>query len=321
MKKILLINVVITICLLIFLEILARSYIFLTRGNSTAGLIERNLNLRYEPFLMYGPNWKQVYKTLSKNLDKNNDFLILLVGGSTAQGFPVEILEKNISKNINKKVKVINSGYGGYISSQELILITKYANIINPDLIINLNAANDILHSIRDNNEPGTFFLNNTYENILTKPFFAPIIYILQQSQLFNGLVRLKKRKQNFNVKDYEEHIDIFVQNINNIYIYCKGANITYLNVMQPHVIFKNIKHENEINFKAFDYREEIVKDLYNLTKKKILLNTENFLDTRLIFEDNPGHIFSDDVHFINNIGYDLLAQSISQKINTILQE
>ena len=321
MKKVTLINIVVIICLLIFLEILARTYIFVTRGNSTAGLVERNLNLRYEPFVMYGPNWSQVYRNFSKNLNKNEELTILLVGGSTAQGFPAKILENKISKKLNKKINVLNSGYGGYISTQELILITKYANIINPDLIINLNTANDILHSLRDNNKPGTFFLNNTYENILTKPFFAPIIYVLQHSQLFNGLLRLKKRSQKFHVSDYEEHIDILIQNINNIYLYCKGANIPYLNVMQPHVIFKNIKHENEVNFNAFDYRSKIVEELYNLAERKNLLNNENFLDSRLIFQDNSEHIFSDDVHFIDDKGYHLLAESISKKVLNLLQK
>ncbi len=57
MKKIILINLTVLICLLIFLEIIARIYISANRGSSTAGLVERNLNLRYQPFVMYGPNW------------------------------------------------------------------------------------------------------------------------------------------------------------------------------------------------------------------------------------------------------------------------
>ena len=321
MKKIIFINVIITVCLIITLEVFARIYISIIRGSSTAGLVERNLNLKYQPYTMYGPNWMQVYKkfsTISKNEKK---FQILLIGGSTAQGFPIKILEKKISDIIQKKVKIYNSAYGGYISTQELILTTRYANIIKPDLIINLNTANDILHSIRKNNSAGTFFLNNTYENILTKPYLAPFIYMLQQSQLINGLIRLKVRNNKFNIEDYKEHIDVLVQNINNIYFFCEGANISYLNVMQPHVVFKNIKHENEKQFKAFDYRAEIVKELYNLTRKKILLNKDNFLDARFIFDNNPNHIFSDDVHFIDNKGYDLLANSIANKVNTIINK
>ena len=318
MKKIILINLTVLICLLISLEIIARIYISSTRGSSTAGLVERSLNLKYQPFVMYGPNWNEVYNDFNLELNKNKnneDFVVLVIGGSTAQGFPNEILEKKISNKLNKKIKVFNSAYGGYISTQELIITTLYSKRINPDIIINLNTANDIIHSLRKNNKSGTFFLNNTYQNILSKPLLAPFIHLLQHSQLFNGLLRLKERNENFDSENYSKHVDLFVQNINNIYLYCQGANIKYLNVMQPHVIFKNLQHENEKNFKAYNYRSSIIKKLYNQIKEKISLKEENFLDARFIFQDNTDYIFSDDVHFIDNKGYELLADAISNKI------
>ena len=319
MKKIIFINIIVIISILITLEIFARIYISITRGNSTAGIMERNQNLRYQPFTMYGHDWMKVYKEFHENSKNNDDFKVLLIGGSTAESFPEEILENEIFKTTKKKVKVYNSAHGGYISAQELIVTTSYSSLINPDLIINLNVANDILYGIRKNNIPGTFGLNNTYKNILTKPYLGPFIYILQQSQLFNGLIRLSARRNQFNIKDYDEHINVLVRNINNIYLYCKGADILYLNVMQPHVIFKNTKHENEKKFKAYDYRSKIVEDLYNLTSKKIILNEKNFLDSRFIFNDNPSHIFSDDVHFINKKGYEILANSIAKKIALLI--
>ena len=316
MKKIILINLTVLICLLISIEIIARIYISVTRGSSTAGLVERNLNLRYQPFVMYGPDWNEVYDNFNQEINTNSqDFVVLVIGGSTAQGFPNEILEKKISKKLNKNIKVFNSAYGGYVSTQELIITTLYSKKINPDIIININTANDIIHSLRKNNKYGTFFLNSTYQSILSKPFLAPFIYLLQHSQLFNGLFRLKERNENFNFENYNKHVDLFIQNINNIYLYCEGADIKYLNVMQPHVIFKNLQHENEKKFKAFNYRSSIVKKLYNQIEEKNLLKEENFLDARFIFRDNTDHIFSDDVHFIDNKGYELLADAISNKI------
>ena len=321
MKKILLINLSVLICLLITFEIIARIYIFAKRGISTAGLVERTLNLKYQPFTMYGPNWNEVYSNFYKELNSNTEFVVLVIGGSTAQGFPNNILEKEISKKIKLKTQVFNSAYGGYISTQELIVATLHSSKINPDLIINLNTANDISHSLRKNNKSETFFLNNTYQNILSKPFIAPFIFILQNSQLFNGLIRLKERNKSFDVDDYSEHLDVFVQNINNIYLYCKGADILYLNVMQPHVIFKSIQHENEKKFTSYNYRSSIIRELYNQVEKKNLLNKENFLDTRFIFQDNSEHIFSDDVHFIDNKGYELLADAISNKVHNLVNE
>ena len=128
-------------------------------------------------------------------------------------------------------------------------------------------------------------------------------------------MLRLKERNENFDSENYSKHVDLFIQNINNIYLYCEGSDIKYLNVMQPHVIFKNLQHENEKNFKAYNYRSSIIKKLYNQIKEKISLKEENFLDARFIFQDNTDYIFSDDVHFIDNKGYELLADAISNKI------
>lgn len=317
--KIISFNLICIICFLILLEVLARVYISVTRGNSTAGIVQRNLNLKYQPFTMYGPDWNLIYKDYASYKKKDDELQVLLIGGSVAQYFPSSILEGKISQILKKDVKVFNFAYAGYISTQELIITTRYANLIKPDIIVNLNTANDISHSLRKNNLPGTFFLNNVYKNILTKPYLGPLIYILQNSQLFNGMMRLQARKEKFNIDNYKEHIDLFIQNTNNIYLFCKGSNIAYLNVMQPHVVFKNLKHKNEDQFKAYDYRAQIVKKLYELAKEKKILNNKNFLDSRLIFNNNSSHIFSDDVHFVDDKGYVILAEAISKKINSLI--
>ena len=85
-----------------------------------------------------------------------------MIGGSTAGNFPNEILEKSLTEKLDRNVKVFNGAYGGYISTQELIILTRYGNKLRPDLVINLNGGNDILHSLRRNVKAGTFYLNDT---------------------------------------------------------------------------------------------------------------------------------------------------------------
>ena len=318
-KKIIIVNLSLIIIFLLSLEILARIYVGIKRGDSTAGLMERNLNLEYQPFVMFGPDWANVYKEFKDNTEADVELRVLLTGGSTAKNFPEEILEQKLTKLTNKKVKVYNSGYGGYNSTQELILITRFSILIEPDIIVNLNTANDILHSIREGNQPQTFFLNNTYETLIKKPYFGLFVYSLQHSQLFNGLVRFGARNKIYNIKDYDKYVDALSQNIKNMNYYSDGANILYLNVMQPHVAFKNIKHINESSFTTYKYREEIIKSLYESVYEKIQKNSGHFLDSRFIFNNNPSHIFSDDVHFENSVGYDLLGSAISEKVTSIL--
>ena len=102
--------------------------------------------------------------------------------------------------------------------------------------------------------------------------------------------------------------------------IFCDGLGVKYLNILQPHVIFKNMRHNNEKKFTLLNYRNEIVKKLYLEIKDKtsnneILIN--NLFDSTNIFENNSEHIFSDDVHFMrdHNKGYYILAEFISDNL------
>jgi lysophospholipase L1-like esterase len=321
MKKILLINLIIFISILLTLEFGARIFIKIKLGDQNAGLPMINKNLEYKPFVMYGENWDLIFNEFNKKLDRNN-FNVLLIGGSTAESFPEKILEKSLQNKISQKVKVFNAGYGGYISTQELILLTRYAYKLNPDLIININGANDIIHSLKKNVEPGTFYLNNTYNLYLTKPLLGPIFKILQSSQLYNAITRLTERKEvnDYRVTDYAEHLNVYIENILSMSIFCDGLGIKYLNILQPHVIFKNIKHNNEKRFTLLNYRNEIVKKMYKEIKDRTFKNKKlinNFLDSTNIFENNSEHIFSDDVHFIrnHNKGYYILAEFISDNV------
>ena len=183
MKKIILINILIFFTLIFLLEISARVYIYLKYKTQHAGLEEINMHLKYEPYVMFGKNWKVIFEQYL-NKKNNHDINILLLGGSVAQGFPSEILENAIENKYKKKVKVFNAGMGGYISSQELVLLTRYGYKLKPDVIINLNGANDIIHSLRKNNSPGTFYLNKSYEFFLTKPSLLHLSPIF----LFNSI-------------------------------------------------------------------------------------------------------------------------------------
>ena len=104
--------------------------------------------------------------------------------------------------------------------------------------------------------------------------------------------------------------------------VFCKGLGVGYINILQPHVIFKQKKNENEIKFTFLNYRNKIIKQLYEIVKNKANTNNyikNNFFDSTLIFENNEEQIFTDDVHFVraNNKGrgYYILADFISSKV------
>ena len=326
MRKILLINLIIFFSLVVILEISARLYLKIKNNNQNMGLPMKNMNLKYQPFVMYGPNWQKIFATYNAELNKD-DFNILLIGGSTAADFPSEILETALSSKLNLNVKVFNAAYGGYISTQELIILTKYGKKLKPDLVININGANDIIHSIRANAQPGTFYLNSTYKILLNKPYLGPFVKILQNSQLLNGLTRFKETKVKYKTEKYIQYLEIYLDNINSMAVFCDGLGIPYINILQPHLLYKDFKSKKEKNFTLLNYRNNIVRTLYEKVKEKANNHNEInkfFFDATFIFENNKELIFSDDVHFMRAVGghkasngYTILADFIS-KINIL---
>ena len=88
------INIAVLIVLLLAIEVIARLFVMMTRGTATAGLRERTLNLEYEPFVMYGPGWDARFAAVPRDELPT----VLLVGGSTAEGFAPEILEAAVGR-------------------------------------------------------------------------------------------------------------------------------------------------------------------------------------------------------------------------------
>ena len=92
---------------------------------------------------MYGPNWNKI---IDNEIIENNEFRILILGGSTAQALPSKLIKKLINK-INKKIYIFNLAFGGYVAQQELVALVTYINKKKFNLIINIDGANDIIHS------------------------------------------------------------------------------------------------------------------------------------------------------------------------------
>ncbi len=95
--------------------------------------------------------------------------------------------------------------------------------------------------------------------------------------------------------------------------------------VLQPFMGFKQPLSEAERNFKAYAYREAVVKQLYhrmegglkNLAQEDQVL----YVDGRTAFEGMDQTIFSDDVHFVSEEGYRLLAKQMVRPVTEEMLE
>ena len=52
---------------------------------------------------------------------KNDYYTVLLIGASTAQSMPLEILKYKIENKLDRKVKIFNGANGGYNSIQQFV--------------------------------------------------------------------------------------------------------------------------------------------------------------------------------------------------------
>ena len=116
--RLVIINLAVFAALVIAVEIAARVFLAITRGSATAGLQERTLNLDYEPFVMFGPGWDARFAAVPRD----GVPVVLLVGGSTAEGFAPAILEDALRRRFGTPVRVVNAAFGGYEARQEVVV-------------------------------------------------------------------------------------------------------------------------------------------------------------------------------------------------------
>jgi len=302
----------ITISIFITIEIITRIFLFFYLNNPNAGINERQKNLKYESFVMFGPGWEKKYFNNSSN--NNNNKVILILGGSTAEGFPQNIIKNEFKNIFGLDVNVYNLAFGGYVAKQELINLILHINKISPDIIINISGANDIVFSLRQT-KPNKFLLDSTYSNILKRPYLGPLIWILQNSQFYNSLNRFYARSKKTDFESKIEFLDSYVDTSVIISEISKLYSKKYIHILQPHLLFKNKKSKQEKKYTRYDYRNEFVKKSYNyiltqLKNKKIFNECELFNGNNF-FINNEKNIFKDDVHFIDDNGYKIIIQNV----------
>ncbi len=106
-------------------------------------------------------------------IDKKQNLLIFILGGSTVQGNGASSLETTISGFLERMLRdggtqaqVINAGQPGYFSPQTFDLLTHEILFFRPDIIISLDGIND-LREANDccrptNNRPFTYYMNES---------------------------------------------------------------------------------------------------------------------------------------------------------------
>jgi hypothetical protein len=308
--RVVLINVGVLVVLLALIEVAARAAAYFLRGSSTAGLAEQQLNLTYQPFVMFGPRWDEQMPAASPEVPT-----VLLVGGSTAANFPTDILERAFTRRAGRPIRVVNGAFGGYVARQEAIVAALWGVSLDPILLVSLDGHNDLEHRLRLR-EAGTFFLDPTYRFYLTRPLLSPLTALMLHSQAYNAISRMLARQREYDAEQYADAVPVFLQAQESLNVIARGMGAERLMVLQPFVAFRRQRAPEEAAFTAYQYREPVLKVLYDRTaagmRDVAARDGVPFLDARFVFDDVSGAVFSDDVHFRNTRGYEILADAIA---------
>ncbi len=304
-----------TFLLVILLEIFARLLIFISYGTSIAGLPEQTTYLNYRSFIMWGKDIPEQAQEFSRT-QKSDNFRIMILGRSVAAGFEPyhEVLSETFftfTKSKGKSASIFNTANGGFNSRQQAIALMLSVETINPDFIVVLDGANDLSHSLRRGSNPETTYVDKHFSLILAYPYLAPLIDLLQRSQLYNGMLRILERNY-FEAKDDAKlrHAErVYLDTRNFVHFYAKGRGILIVFILQPYVGFSRAAEDN-LARERFKHREKSLLESFERVSGS---------STALCFVDSNQDIkskelalaFCDDVHFKDDHGYRYLSSLI----------
>ena len=127
-----------------------------------------------------------------------------------------------------------------------------------------------------------------------------------------------RKQPDLFNSKN--DFLNYYVDTIKKIKEISEIYSFQFIQVLQPHVFFKKNKSIEEKSFTRYNYRNNFINTSYSYIFKKLedLFYESNsvFIDGRTPYIDINKRIFSDDVHFFDETGYEILIDTIVKEVN-----
>ena len=230
----------------------------------------RVINKKNKNYSSFAKINKLGFRTHEFDTKKDDEYVILFNGGSTAFGggassnedtIPYN-LEKKLNRISKKKIKVYNLAQLNNFQTQELTALIFFFNKIKPDLVISLNGWNELTaNNIMSDKTIKEYEIFNITEiegwkpagvnNLKKKRFFTyAYIFLEEHLSFFKYLNFLKPKsytkrdREKFEFRDFNQSIEVgselYLKNLKIFNQLAKGFGFKYYAFLQPNITAKN---------------------------------------------------------------------------------
>jgi lysophospholipase L1-like esterase len=269
------------------------------------------------------------------NISKtNNDYRIIIIGGSTVFGSGLSNDKQTIPYELNKifdkkytNVEVINAGISSITSFEELYHFKEKLIHLKPDLMIFYDGHNDVEY--RKTSDPEILNIENElkikdFQKYLRSPvvIYRYVLLPIIDSQtenvmdINNSINTTNSNSYNFQLSNsitslWHKHITEFCE-------IAKNEQIKSIVIIQPS-LNQNKKplSEYEKNIYVKDNHTKKTFDML-IQKSDSLTNCSKVYDFTNVFENTFSGVYVDSVH-LNNYGNKIIAEKIYEKILPIV--
>jgi hypothetical protein len=295
-----------------------RLVIYAVFGSSTQGMHEV---FRYEPYLIHSDD-ERLHVAYP---DKGDRVRVVVIGGSTAEQMPSEFMEAAMTRALKRPVEVINLAQGGYITTQEVIVLGLYGLRLKPDLVVTIDGVNDII-SMTKTGIVGIPYHNGVVAAGVDHPFLNALLAIGRHSQFINLLNKLFERRREVQYQSdeglTEATVDAYMRNLDAMSAMCRGIGAPHVRVLQPYMPLRENRTEDEMTIaRRFAYRFDYVKRVFEEmdVRLKEVPPGVAYASALHCLDTVEGTRFVDEVHLVTQ-GYEELADCIGRGVEASVE-
>jgi lysophospholipase L1-like esterase len=298
-----------------------------------------------QPVLTIIPN--QHFTTININNDgfrgdeiniskSDNDYRIIMIGGSTVFGTGLSNDKQSIPSELNKifdkkytNVEVINAGISSITSFEELYHFKEKLIHLKPDLVIFYDGHNDVEY--RNTSDPQILNISDElkikdFQKYLRSPVvlyryvLLPIIHSQTENVMDNNNSINTTNSNSYNFQLSNSITSLWYEHITEFCKISKNEQIKSIVIIQPS-LNQNKKPLSEYEKSIYEKSSHTQKTFDMLIQKSDnLTNCSNVYDFTNIFENTFSGVYMDSVH-LNNYGNKIIAEKIYEKILPIVIE